>query len=452
MKAVGKLGLLSLLLLLFLSGFFTINKNENPRAVLAGIVHDIQESEWVSSVLAEDKLDVLRENSARGDAHRQAQQMLERWAKLIGSQNTQQMQQLMQDTSRQDMARWLAVAPVEEAKVQLTGAGHLSGSSLNGLQADLKYRYKGSKQNEWYTAKRSFDITKTQAGAWVITGYAQVDQPAFFEMDETNMKQTEHFLFMYHDQSEREMPSIMRQTEQAYKEMGQRLAVEGNPPYPVLVYPEERLWQGGHTVATASGQYFLNAAGYKVTNQFVSLNLEALQHTPQDESVYTTLKHEIVHLYQFPQLPPYVPVWLMEGMAMYYSEDDMSYVFSGEDGEERLGEINLARLTSSERLGDNGYGVSGRKQQQEYAFSYATVRYLAEVYGEEKLQALVKSYSDTPWFKIKGDIPSDDADTRYKWEKITSRLTNEYLQKQYGLTEKELEEHVKAWIQEKNIN
>ncbi|WP_171253281.1 hypothetical protein, partial [Acinetobacter baumannii] len=93
--------------------------------------------------------------------------------------NTQQMQQLMQDTSRQDMARWLAVAPVEEAKVQLTGAGHLSGSSLNGLQADLKYRYKGSKQNEWYTAKRSFDITKTQAGTWVITGYAQVDQPAF---------------------------------------------------------------------------------------------------------------------------------------------------------------------------------------------------------------------------------------------------------------------------------
>ncbi|MFT9847500.1 gluzincin family metallopeptidase [Aneurinibacillus sp. REN35] len=456
MKAVGKLGLLSLLLLLLLSGFFTINKNENPRAVLAGIVHDIQESEWVSSVLAEDKLDVLSENSARGDAHRQAQQTLERWAKVVGSQNTQQMHQLMHNTNEKDMAQWLAMAPIEEVKVQLTGAGHLmpgaSGSSLSGLQAEVKYRYAGGKQNEWYRMKRSFDMKQTKTGAWIITQYTQVDQPAFFELNETKMKQTDHFFFLYHEQSEDEMPSIMKQTEQAYQEMGQRLAIQGTPPYPVLVYPEEGLWQGGHTVATASGQYYLNAAGYKVTNQFISLNLEALQRSPQDESVYTTLKHEIVHLYQFPQLPPYVPVWLMEGMAMYYSEDDMSYVFRGEEGERRLGEINLAKLTSSERLGDSGYGVSGRKQQQEYAFSYDTVRYLAEVYGEEKLLALVKSYSDTPWFKIKDDIPADDEQTRYKWERITSRLTNEYLQKHYGLTEKELEERVKVWINEKNTN
>lgn len=456
MKELGKLGLISLLSLLLLSGFFTINKEENPRAVLAGIVHDLQENEWISYVFAEDKLDVLSEKSARGEAHRQAQQALDVWSKAVGSQNPQQMNNIMESNRQEGMARRLAMAPISDVRVKLKGAGQLiqngAERSLNGLKTEVKYRYQDGKKDEWYKVERSFDVRQTKQGTWKIINYTQIGSPALFEMEETKTKKTENFLFLYHDKNEDDMPAIMEETEQAYEEMGKRLSLKGNPPYPVLVYPEEHLWQGGHTVATASGQYFLNAAGYKVTNQFISLNFEALQGSSQDGSVYTTLKHEIVHLYQFPQLPPYIPVWLMEGMAMYYSDDDMSYVFDGDFGQRRLREIDLSRLTASERLGENGFGVSGRKQQQEYAFSYDTVRYIVEMYGEDTLQKLVASYSNTPWFEIKDDIPSEDEHANYKWKKVTKRLTDNYLKKHLGINEHELEERVKQWIADKNTN
>ncbi|ERI10060.1 hypothetical protein [Aneurinibacillus aneurinilyticus] len=456
MKALRKLGLLFLLSLLLLSGFFTINKEENPSAILAGIVHDLQENEWIASVLAEDKLDVLSEKSARGEAYREIQQMLDAWSKAVGSQNPQQMDNIMEHSGQENMAQRLAMAPILDVRIKLKGAGNLiqngAECSLKGLKTEVKYRYRGGKKSEWYTMERSFDVKQTEQGMWKVTRYIPIDSPAFFEIGETKTKKTENFLFLYHDKNENDMPAIMEKTERAYVEIGRRLSIKGNPPYPVLVYPEENLWQGGHTVATASGQYFLNAAGYKVTNQFISLNFEALQNSSQDGSVYTTLKHEIVHLYQFPQLPPYVPVWLMEGMAMYYSDDNMSYVFDGESGQRRLREINLSSLTASERLGENGFGVNGRKQQQEYAFSYNTVRYIVEMYGEDTLQELIASYSNTPWYKIKDDIPFEDKDANYKWKKVTTRLTDEYLEKHLGINEHELEARVKRWISDKNTN
>jgi hypothetical protein len=456
MKKTGRMLLVVAAAFFLFSGFFALDKGVFQADSLAEWISQVKNNEWISSVLADDRLSVLNEKSARGDAHREAQKALEQWAAAMGRQNERTVEQWMEPENNKLIIRRLAVAPISHVKIKLTGAGNLETAQgeavLKNVKAEIKYRYNGGKNSEEYPMIRSFDLLKRNGQPWKISNYRPVDQPALFEMGETKTRKSKNFLFLYHAQSEPQVEQIIEKTEQAYREIGKTLNADGNPPYPVLVYPKESMWQGGHTVATASGQYFINAAGYKVTNQFVSLNMEALEQSDEDDSVYTTLKHEIVHVYQFPQLPPYVPVWLLEGMAMYYSGDDMSYVFKGSDGMERLNEIDLTKLTASEKLGEVGFGVSGRKQQQEYAFSYCTVKYIIKTYGQEKLNDLIQSYSSTSWSAIEGDVPRDkEGKNKYKWEAVTTKLTNEYLQKHFGMSEKQLEEHVKQKIKQANI-
>ncbi|WCK56023.1 hypothetical protein PP175_08990 [Aneurinibacillus sp. Ricciae_BoGa-3] len=408
----------------------------------------------LSSVFAQDGIGVLFEPTDMGKAHREVQKLLRSWAANIGRQNSALLLEATAnlDSKTKEMIQNLAKAPVEVAgsRVSLKKAGQLkqnpTGNMLQNVQAEIQYRYKDGKQDEWYSLVRSFSFVQ-QGGQWKITAYQPVDSLAFFETGPTLEKKSQHFVYLYQAPNEQQIDRVIGETEKAYQEVGNILKLKGKPPYPVLLYPRESMWQGGPTVATASSQYYMDAAGYKVTNQYVSINMEALEKTADDHSFYTTLKHELVHVYQFPNLPPYVPVWLLEGMAMYYSSDDKSYLFRGSVGKQRLNEIVLSKLTASEQLGEAAYGVNSDKQQQEYAFSYCTVQYLVATYGETKFKAFVQSYSDTPWPEIADDIPADiHRGKQNKWEKITTKLTDKYVKQYFGLTEKQLEEKVKNHI------
>jgi hypothetical protein len=410
----------------------------------------------LSSVFAKDGIGVLFEPTERGKAHREVQDMLRSWASSIGKEYPELLLNGTADLNNKDKQtiQNLAVAPVEVdgSRVSLKKAGDLqktaNGNVLSDVQAEIQYRYKGGKQDEWYSLIRSFTFVR-QGGQWKIAGYKPVDSQAIFEMAPTFWKKSQHFIYLYQAANEQQIDSVIGETEKAYQEVGNILKLKVNPPYPVVLYPRENVWQGGPTVATASGQYYLDATGYKVTNQFVSINMEALEKAADHNSFYTTLKHELIHVYQFPHLPPYVPVWLLEGMAMYYSSDDMSYLFQGNDGQQRLNEIVLSKLTASEQLGEAAFGVNTDKQQQEYAFSYCTVKYLLATYGETKFKAFVQSYSDTPWADIADDIPNDiNRGKQNKWEKITTKLTDKYVEQYFGLTEKQLELKVKNHIRQ----
>ena len=103
-----------------------------------------------------------------------------------------------------------------------------------------------------------------------------------------------------------------------------------------------------------------------------------------------TLEHELTHTALNRDTSLRTPAWLVEGVAMYVSDDDRT-------SEARLRAAGTAQSTNLRRLcrPDSIIGLRGRRQAAAYAASSAAVEAIVQRYGSEALFKLYDAFNDS---------------------------------------------------------
>jgi len=139
----------------------------------------------------------------------------------------------------------------------------------------------------------------------------------------------------------------------------------------------------------------------------------------QNEDRDRIVAHELTHVALAGATSGRTPAWLIEGLALYISEDRR--VTEAASVEPRLGV--LSRPDSIAR-------VSGAGQRRGYALSSAAAFYIAERFGERGLLDLYDAYNDE---SIRGG-PGE------------TRTTDRALRKTLGISLRRLERDLRAWL------
>lgn len=164
----------------------------------------------------------------------------------------------------------------------------------------------------------------------------------------------------------------------------------------------------------------------------------------------------MVHLALAAQTRPFTPPWLKEGVIVYFS-GDLSLDVNRALVRQGLGHLSLERMTRAGTLGE--HDLVGRQSADEYLFAGNVVAYLVEKHGQQSLLDLYRSYGDR---SVAGIAAKTAADALARPESLVellegvagggargalaAELTEEALERRYGLSVQSLETAVKGWL------
>jgi len=121
------------------------------------------------------------------------------------------------------------------------------------------------------------------------------------------------------------------------------------------------------------------------------------------ESVYEGLVHELVHICVAKMLPERLPLWLNEGLAVYYAGQRQF-------ARQVPGIIRASRyLPALSDLEDQRYF----QENDGYSFSYTIVEYLISDYGQRGLKEFLIDYPDYQLLGLMSDMQLENAWHRY---------------------------------------
>jgi len=154
----------------------------------------------------------------------------------------------------------------------------------------------------------------------------------------------------------------------------------------------------------------------------------------------------MVHLALSRESRPFIPPWLSEGLAVYYAQQAPPEQLKALVTEGRLNELSLVDLTAANSLGEHDF--FGETVGYEYLYSGATITYLTEQFGEDKVMAFYRAYSQVPDAelaeKFTGMFAGLLADSHMS--QMAQEKTPGFVQQYFGLSLEDLDAAVKAWL------
>ena len=143
---------------------------------------------------------------------------------------------------------------------------------------------------------------------------------------------------------------------------------------------------------------------------------------------------------------PYMPVWLVEGMAMYVAGDlpvDAMRAAYSADEEQAWDLVEFTR--------DRDFGLgeqSGEQTTRDYAYAAFLTRYLVATYGFDRFVTFYDSFEAVPIAAIRDDLAGAEAPAvEDTMGLLAERLTAAGLESTYGTDPETLERDFKRWLE-----
>jgi len=255
---------------------------------------------------------------------------------------------------------------------------------------------------------------------------------------------TNHFLIYTEPAMERDLLEIARDAESAYA----RLYRQGLPmdssyvihfasgedftrtsSRPAAGIARVTFEQADGVLSARSRDFLVNGSYFSTSNR----------RRISSERRLVTVTHELAHLAMMSGSVFFMPPWLVEGAAVYFSgdlnfDDNRRLLLRG------LEHLNLEEMTDAKFLGEHGRVSS--QVSDEYRFSGSVVAYLVELGGVEGFLAFCRSFSNEVPEAVGGSRESMDS----RLTKARNEATEAALGEHYELTVAELGTAVKEWF------
>ncbi len=318
-----------------------------------------------------------------------------------------------------------------------------------------RYTLKGIPQDNDFRYTADYDFVR-QGDSWQITAVYNDDFTPFWFLGDVVVDHSPHFLIFTRPDTEARTATLARELEAAYDDLqGKGLPVE---PMNVAFFtgPEEDLRDltgrgGTRLLGLAVAQYSFEENKVHVNSRAFFINGKAFAEHADDLAASeraATITHEMVHLALSRESRPFIPPWLSEGPAVYYAEQAPPEKLRTLMTEGRLNELSLVDLTGAESLGE--HDVLGTTVGYEYLYSGAAITYLVQTYGEDKVMAFYRAYSQVPDAelaeKFSGMFASMFASAHMS--QMAEEKTPAFVQQYFGVSLEELDAAVKAWLVE----
>lgn len=343
------------------------------------------------------------------------------------------------------------ITPIDPAQAALTDAQLGSGLTL----AELVYRLDGHGEDNPFVHQLLIAWEKPW-GRWHIAGIADLgDRPLMWRRGELAVHRTNHFLLYTQPSESDALVDLAVDTEAAYASLlSQGLPLDpGYVVYLVADGQEFRAVTGrSDALGVAVARYLRMPDGTTtVDSRGFYINGPIFAQRPDDpwaaELRATTVTHELVHLALSNDTRPHTPIWLSEGMAVYFS-NDMSYDASRDLVARSLDDLDLERLTTAAELGNHGAARVG----DAYLYSGLAVTYLVENYGRQEIFDLYAAYASTPpgeFVSLASSTaaPADASESSHA--ALALRTTNRLFEARFGMDLDTFDAKFKAWLRQR---
>ncbi len=266
---------------------------------------------------------------------------------------------------------------------------------------------------------RHFDFNYTllfndEDGVWKDCGY------------DFSVIETDRYALKYME-GERRVDEFMGYLDDAYDNLEGVFTEKPTPNYQIKLYTDRELLRQ-RTIPT-NGWLF---TGWAEPDE----SLKIYTGHPEDYKGYPgVMQHELVHNITINICNNNLPVWLLEGVAMYYGsgfyDHSHSSTLSNMD-------MNGIRMTIDELENtDLGADLPTESIRNFYNASYMYVEYLVETYGHDRFMEL---------FYLAGEKPFHDNTLNPDFYINNNRTADEVLEDVLGLTKEELSDDYSTWL------
>ena len=346
----------------------------------------------------------------------------------------------------------LTQLPFASYLVQLaSNAAPAAGDSLVNVPVEIRYTLRGIDPNNVFQHNLRYDLARAADG-WQVINVVSEATPPFWWSGDVTVTETPHFLIIARPEAQAVLPTLEQEAKQAYAALqakGLPLAERSVVYFAATQQDFANLTgRGARFLGLALSRYEFRNDAIITTNQAFYLNgasfAEADSTLAPDER-QTTITHELVHLALASETRPFTPLWLVEGAAVFFSEETGGVMRQRliEDGV--LASISLAGLTEADALGK--IDLDGERASYEYAYAGETFAYLTETFGEAHTLEFYRAYAAVPARDVLDQLPDAEGNlSPGAFSALGRSLTEQLVTKYFGVSLDQLDAAVKVWL------
>jgi len=323
------------------------------------------------------------------------------------------------------------------------------GPTIAGVRVEFTYGYQGLPRDNRFRLPLVYTVEKISTGWTVVqSAVAQGESLPVWAGGEILTKRSEHFLEIFRP-GLNGADKLLDLAEQARTRLATKVAAPLEPAQLIIAAKDSEQYrqiagpQQFSSVAQAQSAEAVGPHSIKILGRQIIVDKELLDQEPNGVEV---LQHELAHLALAAQTRTFSPVWLRESAAIYLSGARPTALWAQGLAHGDFAALSLQGIQNPHDLNS---GARGGLVSFQYAYAAAAADYLIETFGADKYWQLYRSYSEVPADQVYRQIPDQNADKQTAQDKLATfgaTLTNQALNKIYGLDLATLDAKVKAWL------
>lgn len=270
---------------------------------------------------------------------------------------------------------------VEEVSLTLGGSRKLERQSQN-LRLKGSYRLEGVGADLVYTA--SIGVEPTDDGQWHLRRFTWRLAPPW--VGAQSVSRTETGAAVIFHTADLQAQELGRLVAEARATLGRSLPGVRSERYLVFAGPKDDFRQaGGRGEASVVSEQTFDGRDFSHSEPWLLVNTTSWDKSEPDAR-RSLILHEVTHAILAPFTSPFVPTWVVEGLAVHYSGDPGLQVFDAEP--ELLDRTSLREVAAGTSLSE----FFAKHTAANYAVSGAAISYLVERFGEQQVLEFLQAY------------------------------------------------------------
>ena len=321
---------------------------------------------------------------------------------------------------------------------------------LIDVKVRLRYQLAGIPDDNDFIHDFRMDF-RQGADGWRLTRVDALENPPFWWGGDFVFYDTAHFILFARPHADLDVGLLQEEVEGAYA----TLVTKGLPlesRYVAYITAAEDNFSlltgmaGERYLGVAYSRFNIENEQIEVVSRAIYLNGSQFAEQAISGERQSTITHELVHLAFAHDSRPYTPIWLVEGLAVYYAEQASAVQRQHLWSDGQLEEISLDQLSHLESLGE--HDLAGESTSYRYIYSGATIQYLIETFGEDALRNFYRSYTQVPIDEVRQRMADANSgqSTTAAFADLSRQVTDKNLLAFFGMDLNELDAQVKAWV------
>lgn len=298
----------------------------------------------------------------------------------------------------------IAALPLENVVFRVGGEPQNGSSGRYVLPVTVSYAVRDVDPSNMFTSTIDLDLQR-EGTQWRIAGIG--GELPYWMYGPAAAQRVGAFWVFYRPAMRQDLPLITQQTAAAWERVTRALPNRARPTNVMFVTETAAEFQAltGRDPARLLGltlsRYVLDRAGITIRGAAFYINGAAFR-TDARQDLQRTIAHELTHLVLAPETMPFTPLWLVEGIAMYVSQDLPAATMRSAIASRTVDSFDLQSFTAA-----GSFVAGGRTAEQtelDYALSAYLMRYLVETYGWDRVTAFYHSFAGLPFDRVRGRL------------------------------------------------